>query len=282
MGGNGVASKRNRRDVDAEVDLHGLNAEQLRHVLQDGWPEWRNLSQIRIVHGQGTTLKPEIIRWCAEMGIPYLPDSHNAGALRIFPRERTLPEHALGTTLRDKGLRLTAEQEAELRDPQAVARAREAERRRRQAEEQQRRMDAAARAAQKRRDEALWLAEMGRLDSLEKKRTGSAPDDRKIRPPIILPPVELKFQEGYWKAELTRVADTDTETLQVQKRTGLDKLAPPMKEEDKDENKAGTPGEKPKKAAPKRDEAAEQALFEAEMERLGGFESFEIRRSKRE
>ena len=273
-----MAGKRNQKDVDAEIDLHGLTAEQLRIALQQRWPQWRGLRSVRIVHGQGTVLRPEIERWCAETGIPYLPDAHNAGALRIFPRERTLPDNALGNTLKESGLRLTPEQEAWLRNPAEMERARQEEGRRLQLEEQRARALEAARLTQRQRDDALWQAEISRLGVMDKKK-GKEKDADKPRPPVILPAVQLKFQEGYWKAELSRVAETDTETLQVQKKTGLDKLAPPMMEG----KPAAKPDEqRPRRRAPQRDVEAEQALFEAEMERLGDFGDLEMRRAKRE
>src|SRR5689334_11221123 len=115
-----MANRREHKEVEAAVDLHGLTAEEMRLALQKHWPEWRGLRSVRIIHGQGVVLKPELERWCAEMGIPFTPDPRNAGAMRIFPRERTIPNTSLSTTLRDKGLRLTPEEEAYLRDPQTV------------------------------------------------------------------------------------------------------------------------------------------------------------------
>jgi hypothetical protein len=272
-----MPGRRNRNDVDAEIDLHGQTAEQLRVTLQQRWPAWRNLDRVRIVHGQGTVLKPSIERWCAETGVPYLPDTRNAGALCIFPRQRTLPDSRFGNTLKDRGLRLSPEQEAELRDPAAAELARREAGRRALAEGQQRRAQEAARAANQRGDEALWQAEMNRLGVLDQKRE-KAKADGKPRPPIIVPKLRLQFEEGYWKAELSRVADTDTETLQVQKKTGLDKLAPPMKEEPQVPPEPG----RPRTPAASRDAAAEQALFEQEMQRLGEFDGFQIRRAKTE
>lgn len=273
-----MADKRRRKDVDAEEDLHGQTVEHLRITLQQQWPKWRRLNAVRLVHGQGTSLRPEIVRWCAEMGIPYLPDPHNAGALRIFPQQRTLPDVPLGNTLRENGLRLTPEQEAEMRDPAQAERLRQAERSRRLLEEQRLRASEAARAVQQRRDDALWQAEMSRLGVLEKKKQ-PAGEGAKPRPPVIIPPVQLKFEEGYWKAELSRVAETDTETLQTQKKTGLEKLAPPMMEPKQQTDVAPRPIVR---RPPKRDVEAEKALFEAEMERLGEFDDFEIKRAKRE
>ena len=273
-----MAGRNNRSDVDAEVDLHGLTLEELRMTLQKRWPHWRNLQAVRIVHGQGTVLKPEIVRWCAETGIAYQPDTYNAGALRIFPQQHTLPHAHLANTLGESGLRLTAEEQTFLRDPAEHARAREVERKRLLAEAARKRAEDASRVAERRRDELLWQAEMSRLGVAEKKK-GKARDDAKPRPPIVVAPLELNVEEGYWKAEISRVAETDTETLQTQKKTGLDKLAPPMMEE-----KPGAKPEPPRAARrpPSRDEAAEKALFEAEMERLGGFDGSEIRRAKRE
>lgn len=272
-----MAGKRNRNDVDAEIDLHGMTAEQLRIALQQHWSEWRRLHSVRIVHGQGAVLRPEIVRWCGEMGIPYLPDTRNAGALRIFPRQRTLPDSPIENTLRASGLRLTPEQEAALRDPAQAERARREEQQRLALEQQRRRAEEAAQAAQRRRDEALWQAEITRLGVQQKKR--KAADGDKPRAPIVIPPLQLRYEEGYWRAELTRVADTDTETLQTQKKTGLDKLAPPMKEE-KPAPAAGASGAARQVA--RRDPEAESALFAEEMERLGELDGFQIRRAKRE
>jgi hypothetical protein len=130
--------------------------------------------------------------------------------------------------------------------------------------------------AAKRRDEALWQAEIARLDTQDRGK-GKPAEDAKPRPPVLIPPLHLRFDEGYWKAELSRVADTDGETLQKQKRTGLDKLAPPMQPAKTAERKPRAHEAKP---PPKRDLEAEQALFEEEMDRLGDFDGFEIRRAK--
>lgn len=284
-----MSGKRGKRDVDAEVDLHGCSAEQLRTMLQQKWSGWRGLNAVRIVHGQGVVLKPEIVRWCEEMGIPYLPDAHNAGAVRIFPRQRTLPDSALATSLKDKGLTLTPEQEAYLRDPARIELERKEALRRKQEEERKRQEEAAARIAQRRKDDAMWQAEIARLGVIEKKQGKKAAGDAKPRPPIVLPPVQIKFEEGYWRAELSRVADTDTETLKIQKRTGLDKLAPPMKEETKGEKKEQRDGapeaeQQGRRSAGKsqREIDAEKALFEEEMARLGGLDGFGMARAKRE
>jgi len=216
---------------------------------------------VRLIHGQGSVLKPELLRWCIGMGIPTASDGANAGSVLIYPRDRTLPQTVLTTTLREKGLQLTPEEEAYLRDPAAIERAREEERRRKREEEKRKLTEAAQRAAQKRQDEAYWQAEVSRLDALDKNRS-QANGDGKPQSPVILPPSEIKHQEGYWRAELVRVADTDTDTLKKQKRTGLDKLEPPLPP------KPSTPEPPTRRTAPQRDTEADRALFEAEMARL--------------
>jgi hypothetical protein len=270
-----VANSRGKKDVDVEVDLHGLTVEQLRHILQRRWPEWRGLQQVRIVTGRGEALKPEVERWSQEMGIPYAPDPNNPGSMRLFPSRRTLPDRSLGTTLREKGLRLTPEEETYLRDPQVVERARQEALRRKQEEEQRQRAEAASRAGRQRQDDALWQAEVARLDNLDRKRGGSAESGSKPTPPRIVPPSEMQHQEGYWRGELVRVADTDTDTLKKQKRTGLEKLAPPI-----EPKPTPSPPQKTRQAAPQRDTAADQALFESEMTRLDEFDPRATRRAK--
>lgn len=263
-----MPKKGGKKDVDVEVDYHGLTVEEMRHALERRWPTWRGLRRVRVVHGQGTALKPELERWCREMGIAFASEPNNPGSTRLFPTERTLPEMALNTTLAEKGLRLTPEQEAELRDPQAILRAKEEEKRRRQEEERKRLEDEAAQRAKQRREEALWQAEVARLDALDRNRPKRKTDDGKPNAPVIVPPSVIKHQEGYWRAELVRVADTETEVLNKQKRTGLDKLAPPI--EPKPPKPAPAAPGRP--APPARDEATDRALFEAEMARLAGDE----------
>lgn len=253
-----MANKRGKRDVDAEIDLHGLTVEQMRLMLQKRWPEWQGMTRVRVIHGRGEALKPALERWCRERGIPYALEPGNPGATRLFPAHRELPDKPMGTTLAEKGLRLTPEEETYLRDPQVVERARQ-EALRWQKEEERRRI---TEAGQRRRDEALWQAEMARLDALDRNHARNGGADSRPAPPVILPPSEMKHQEGYWRAEIVRVADTDTDTLKKQKRTGLDKLAPPL------EPKPAAPASPTKPAVPQRDTAADQALFEAEMARL--------------
>lgn len=270
-----VANRRNNRDVDAEVDLHGLTVEQMRLNLQKRWQEWRGLRRVRIIHGRGAILKPEVERWCREMGIRFAPEPNNPGAMCLFPQERTLPDRPLAVTLEEKGLRLTPEQDAYLRDPEKAERMRREAQRRAQEEARRRQTEEAAQAAQNRRDEALWQAEMARLDAQDRSRGVNPASGDKPGPPRILPPAEIKHQEGYWRAELVRVADTDTKTLQKQKRQGLDKLAPPLQEKPVDPPKNTPP------TGPARDTEADRALFEAEMARLDGTEPGDTRRSKR-
>ncbi len=255
-------NKRGKNDVDAEVDLHGLTIAEMRLTLQKRWPEWRGMRQVRLIHGQGVALKPELTRWCEEMGIPFTLEANNPGSLRIFPRERALPDNALGNTLREKGLRLTPEQEAYLRDPQAMERARQEEQRRQAEEARKRQADAAVQQARRRQEEGLWQAEMARLERMDRSR-GGAKSDAKPAAPIIVPPAQIKHQEGYWRAELVRVAETEESTLHKQKRTGLDKLAPPIPPPPPAE------AQTPRRAAPPpRETEADKALFEAEMARL--------------
>lgn len=287
-----MATYGSKKDVDVEADLHGLTAEQMRVTLQQQWPKWQGKQAVRIIHGQGTVLRPEVERWCREMGIPVAIDPGNPGALKIYPRERHAPGSqstaTFGTSLRDKGLRLTPEQEAQLRDPQAMERLRRAEQQKREAEIRKKREDEATRRAQQKRDEDLWQMEMARLDKMEQKRSGALPEDTKPTAPKIVPPSVMKVQEGLWRGELVRVADTDEGTLTTQKRTGLDKLAPPMPEErekGKGERekeaalqRALTPLEKARLRQPKRDNEADQDLFEAELERLFDPDAADFRR----
>lgn len=258
-----MARKTRKLDVDLEVDLHGHTAEEMRSLLQHEWPSWRGMRRVRLIHGRGDVLKRELEIWCREMGIPFEIEPNNPGSARIYPTERTIPDAQLRTFLKDKGLRLTPEEEAYLRDPEAVHKARLDELAKRQTEERNRKKDETTKLLERRRDDALWQAEVARLDGMEKRRTGKAVGDAKPNAPVIRPPSDIKHQEGWWRAELVRVADTDTDTLQVQKRTGLEKLAPPIT--------AQKPAEAPKAAGyrkPNRDTAADQALFEAEMARL--------------
>ncbi len=286
-----MATQGNKKDVDVEADLHGLTAEQMRVTLQQQWPKWQGKQAVRIIHGQGAVLRPEVERWCQEMGIPVSIDPGNPGALKIYPRERHAPgsqsNAGFGTSLREKGLRLTPEQEAQLRDPQAMERLRREEQQKREQAARKKRDEEANRRAQQKRDEDLWLTEMARLDKMETKRTGALPEDVKPTAPRIVPPSVMRAQEGLWRGELVRVADTDEGTLTVQKRTGLDKLAPPMsanaeaeaeQKQKGEEVKALTPLEKARRRQPQRDTNADQELFEQELERLFDTDDSNFRR----
>lgn len=286
-----MANGRGKKDVDIEADLHGLTAEQMRVTLQQKWPHWQGMQSVRIIHGQGTVLRPEVERWCQEMGIPVAIDPGNPGALKIYPRDRYTAEtgirNGLGVSLREKGLRLSPEQEAMLRDPQAMERIRLEEQRRRAAEARKQQEDEAARRTRQRQEESLWQAEMARLDRMDKQH-GVAQGDIKPNAPRIVPPASIKHQEGLWRGELVRVADTDNDTLRKQKRTGLDKLAPPMAALPKDGEavipppRALTPLEKARARQARRDTTEDQALFAEEMERLFDGNDFETRPARRE
>lgn len=255
--------QRSGKEVDVEADLHGLTAEQMQHTLEKHWSKWRGLRLVRVIHGQGEVLRPALQRWCAERGIPCAPDTYNPGSSLLSPRERILPAApAIGNTLADAGLRLTLEEQAYLRDPEALRRAQEEARKRQAAEAARKQQDSVRQSAIQRHNDALWQNEMARLDRVD--RSKDKAKDGKMTPPRIVPKSEMRHQEGYWRAELVRVADTDTDTLTVQKRTGLDELAPPMPP--KPEATPDPP------ARPQRNTAADQALFEAELERLSGSE----------
>ena len=256
-----MARKQRKSDVDTELDLHGYTAAEARTLLQSEWPGWRGMRKVRVIHGRGDVLRAELGRWCREMGIPFRTEENNPGSALLFPLEREAQGAELRITLRDKGLNLTPEQEAELRDPEAMKRARIAVRERRLEEERKRRQTEMQKMMEKRRDEALWMAEVARLDGMEKKRSGRILGDNKPAAPAVRPPSEIKHQEGWWKAELVRVADTDEETLKKQKRTGLERLAPPVTAQ-KPEKSPGP------KRAPQRNFDADNALFEAALQQL--------------
>ena len=260
-------SGRAKKDVDLQSDLHGLTAEELRLTLQKKWEEWRNMGRIRVIHGQGEVLKPTLEKWCREKGIAYKIEDPNLGSMLIFPQRHTLPEAALSNSLRDAGLRLTPEQEAELKDPEAAKRRRQEETRKLQEEAKKRREAEALTLAQRRREEQMWATEIARLDKLDKSRGAKKKEERPdtdIKPyaPSVIPPVVLQHQEGYWRAELIRVKETEEEQLRKEKITGLEKLAPPV-EIKKGQEKVRTEPRKPK--IPQRDIAADNALFEAEL-----------------
>ena len=255
-----------KNDVDAEADYHGHTAEQMLLALQRKLAEWHGMKRVRVIHGQGEVLKFTLENWCREVGIAFHSEPNNPGSTLLSPALRPLPKPNLTNTLAQSGLRLTPEQEAELRDPEAAERARIAEKKRRAEIERVRLLNEAAQKAQRQRDEAMWRQEMSRLDKLDKKNGNKQTQEgAKPLPPVVLPPSVMKYEEGYWRSEIVRVGDTDTDTLQKQKRTGLDKLAPPLAP------KSQTPQLETtvlRKSAPKRNTAEDMALFEAEMERL--------------
>lgn len=266
-----------KNGIDLEVDLHGLTVEQLRVALQREWPTWRGKRAVRLITGQGTALKPEVERWCRDVGVHWEEEPYNPGSLRIFPQERWTAQTRIGTTLQEAGLKPTPEQEAYLKDPAAFERARREEQRRKAAEELRQRQEADKRREQERLDEALWQAEMRRLDATNRANRMAAASDQKPSAPKVVPKAVIKFQEGFWRSELVRIADTEEKQLRKEKVTGLDKLAPPMAEAPR------TPEEEKKKGpvAPSRETAADMALFEAEMARLDQDDPHDLRREKR-
>jgi len=261
-----VANRRRKGDVDIEFDLHGHTADEMRSLLEHEWPGWRGMRCVRLVHGRGVVLKPALQLWCAERGIPFEPEPNNAGAALIFPSRRVQASEHLTVFLKDKGLSLTPEQENYLRDPEAARKAQAEELARRKEEERKRSSEAMQLLLKRRQDDAMWQAEISRLDGLEKRRGAKVISEAKPSAPVVRPPSEIKHQEGWWNAELVRVADTDTDTLKKQKRTGLDKLAPPVTAEKPQTTAAEKPGAK----RPSRDIREDQELFEAELARLEG------------
>ena len=260
-----------KNDVDAEADYHGQTAEQMRLTLHRKLADWRGFRRVRVIHGQGEVLKFTLEDWCREVGIPFESEPNNPGSTLLFPAQRTLPQPKLPNTLAANGLQMTPQQAAELRDPIAIEQERQRQKRLRAELERRRMANEAALRTQRQREDAMWQNEMARLDALDKSQSGNKRKDSdgpKPLPPIVLPPSVIKYEEGYWRSEIVRVGDTDTETLQKQKRTGLDKLAPPMEVKPKTteaENNAPQ-----KKSDSKRDAANDAALFEAEMKRISG------------
>lgn len=255
--------------MEAELDLHGMTVEEMRRRLEQEWPGWRGLRRVRVIHGRGAALKPELIRWCEERGVPCSVDGGNPGSTCILPLMRGTAETRIGTTLAEKGLALSAEQEAMLRDPHLAEKARQEAIRKRKEEERRRLLETAADKAKRREEDTLWILEMARLDRMERKRTGALPDGRKPGAPRIVPASKIEHHEGYWRSELVRVADTDHETLKKEKRTGLDKLAPPMQAGDASRQRPVQDAVEPKRpVVPARDTAGDQALFEEALARL--------------
>ncbi|MCS6777890.1 MAG: Smr/MutS family protein [Chloroherpetonaceae bacterium] len=266
MGGR---KKRGKNDVDMEVDFHGMTVEAMSRALNHLLKKWRDMACVRVVHGQGTALPPVLHEWCHHRGIAFQLEPGNPGSTLLFPRRhREHPERPLnpvGEKMPDalKLLRQSDEkppadgqQDAQQRRLQMVRRELERRRKEKEAEEERRRQQ----------DLLLWEAEKARLDAMDRNRPRSDPGDWKPSPPrIVSRSVHSRQQEGYWRAELVRIADTDTETLQKQKQTGLDKLVPPL---DPTAPSSETSGKSRQTHTPPRDEEADRALFEAEMKRL--------------
>ena len=253
-----MTNRRRKNDVDFEVDLHGYNAEEMGILLREEWPAWRGMRTVRLVHGRGDVLKPALAKWCEEMGIPFATEPNNPGSALLYPMEQPRHKDQFKTTLKDKGLSLTSEQEAMLRDPAALLKLKAEEHARRQVEEHKRRTAAQNALLKKRQDDAMFQAEMFRLRGMEKKGSNGKASGYKPSAPVVRPPSEIKHQEGWWNAELVRVADTDTETLVVQKRTGLEKLAPPVIAQKPISSEPTV-----RRAKIARDTAADHDLFEA-------------------
>ena len=79
--------------VSAEIDFHKHSAIQMRDKLEHIWSRrtWHGLQRVRVIHGKGEVLIPELRRWCEEKGIDWSPEPGNPGATLIFPGRRTLP-----------------------------------------------------------------------------------------------------------------------------------------------------------------------------------------------
>lgn len=263
-----MPKKKPKKDVDVEVDFHGSSAAEMRVLLQKSWPSWRGMWKVRVIHGQGVALKPELASWCREMGIAFETEAYNPGSTILYPDRRTSPDSSLSNTLAAQGLSLTPEQQTELRDPQAILRAKHDALRKKQELERLQREAGKKRLDQKRIDDSLWSAEVARLDRMDTSHKGKAKNTENIpAATIYIPPSVIKFQEGYWRAEIVRVGDTDTETLQLQKKTGLDKLAPPIEPVTQAAEKAHR-STSARSIQSKRNEAADTLLFEQEMARL--------------
>lgn len=261
-----MAKRGGKKDVDAEADFHGMTAEQFRQALDRHLPGWKGMGRVRVVHGQGTSLLPTLHQWCKERAIEFQLEAHNPGSTLLFPNRRLqsveMPLNTLGDRMPE------ALKQIRFAPPDPEAQKREQERQRlailaRKELERRQQTKAADEARKQRQDAQLWEAEKARLDALDRKKSRPKWEETKpAAPRVVTRGVHTKQQEGYWKAELVRVADTDTDTLKKEKLTGLDKLAPPL------EPAAPQKPEQKKPAVPTRDEAADRALFEAEMSRL--------------
>src|ERR1043165_7093027 len=79
--------------ISHEFDFHGFTASSMRDWLERTWSmrRWHGIERVRIIHGKGEVLIPELRRWCEEKGIDWSPEPGNPGATLIFPGRRTLP-----------------------------------------------------------------------------------------------------------------------------------------------------------------------------------------------
>jgi|GEM_PF-3591105 len=266
-----------KTDVDAEQDYHGMTADQIEVDIQHQWLEWRRFQVVRIIHGQGERLRPVVHQWCADKGIKYQMEGGNSGSTLIYPNvkvAKTTPgigTSALADALKSKGITISPDERKTVQRSADEER-REQDRLRLVRKELERRKKAgeAVEARKKQLDAQLWQAEVSRLDEVDKKRGGKRlndGEDRKPRAPFVATRGRhTPLQEGYWRGELVRIVDTDHETLQAEKQTGLDKLAPPLIPN----ARAAEPPKPQKKKSfgSQRNSDADQALFEEAMRRL--------------
>ena len=87
--------------IKDEVDFHGFTARGMREWLESTWSRrvWHGLQRVRIIHGKGDVLIPELRKWCQEKGIDWSPEPGNPGATLIYPGRRTLPSSAPGNRM---------------------------------------------------------------------------------------------------------------------------------------------------------------------------------------
>ncbi len=270
-------------DVDAEQDYHGMTAEQMLIDLQQHCTEWRRLQKVRLIHGQGERLRPVLKGWIEEKGIRYEDEGNNPGSVVIFPN---IQEHktasgiggsALAEALKSKGVTLSPdERKTAQRSAEEQRRDQDKLRLVRKELERRKKAQAEVEARKKQQDAQLWQMEISRLDEADKKRGGKSPnadEDRKPRAPFVATRGRhTPLQEGYWRGELVRIVDTDHETLQEEKQTGLDKLAPPLVPKTDAERAVEAAQsaklEKKKRGNSGRDTAADNALFEEALRQM--------------
>ncbi len=270
-----------KNDVDAEQDYHGMTAAQMELDLQHRWPEWRRLQRVRLIHGQGERLRPALKQWIEEKGIRFEDEGNNPGSVVIFPN---IQEHkkasgiggsALGDALKALGVTVSpAERKTVQRSAEEERREQDKLRLVRKELERRKKAQAEVDARKKQLDAQLWQMEISRLDEADKKRggkTAQSDEDRKPRAPFVATRGRhTPLQEGYWRGELVRIVDTDHETLQAEKQTGLDKLAPPLvpKTETEKAAEAAAKPEKKRRGSSGRDAAADNALFEEALRQM--------------